>query len=275
MPLPSEFVFTQNNLQDFKDCPRRFQLKYLLKTAWPAPVSEPLEENEHLISLGTNFHRMAHQYFLGIPEDNISRWIINDDLRLWWTSFIDHMPEGLPENRQPEYEISMPFNEYRLAAKIDLLAVEKGSRAVIVDWKTSQKPPSAAYLKKRIQSLVYPYLVITTGTALNDFQPFNAHQVSMLYWFPAFPDKTVSLQFDASWLEHTRSTLTRITGEITRMDQAVFPLTLDEKKCRFCRYRSLCERGVVAGNLSEMDEDELEEDQTPDIDFDSIEGIAF
>ncbi len=76
MTLPDDFVFTQNNLQDFVDCPRRFQLKYLLKMAWPAPISEPIEENDHLIQLGSQFHQMVHQFFLGIPEEKITRWLL-------------------------------------------------------------------------------------------------------------------------------------------------------------------------------------------------------
>jgi len=275
MPLPSEFVFNQNNLQDFVDCPRRFQLKYLLKTAWPAPVSEPMEENERLITLGSTFHRMVHQYYLGIPEETIRRHISDEDLNHWWTSFIEHKPIGLPEISQPEIELSMPFGGYRLSAKMDLLAVEKAKRAVIIDWKTAHKLPKIAYLQNRIQSLVYPYLVISTGSGMNDYLPFDPSQVTMLYWFPEYPDKPITLQFDSAWLEKTRATLTRIVNEISRMNLAVFPLTMDEKQCRFCRYRSLCERGIFAGNIADMDEDEMADDQSPSIDFDRIEGIAF
>ncbi len=275
MPLPSEFVFTQNNLQDFADCPRRFQLKHLLKTAWPAPVSEPMEENERLISLGSSFHRMVHQYYLGIPENRIERHITDEDLRRWWTSFRESAPTDLPEISQPEIELSMPFGGYRLAAKMDLLAVEKGKRAVIIDWKTGQKPPRIENLQNRIQSLVYPFLVISTGSGMNDYHPFDPSQVSMLYWFPAYPDKTITLQFDSAWLERTRSTLTRLVNEISHINLTVFPLTMDEKQCRFCRYRSLCERGIFAGNISEIDEEDQEDDQSPIIDFDRIEGIAF
>jgi hypothetical protein len=274
MTLPPDFVFTQNNLQDFVDCPRRFQLKYLLKMAWPAPISEPIEENDRLIQFGSRFHQMVHQYFIGIPEEKITRFITDEDLRSWWASFITFAPVDIPVNRQPEIDLSMPFENFRLAAKIDLLAVEKGKRAVIIDWKTTHKPPKPAFVTNRIQSLVYPFLVISTGSALNDYHPFDPSQVVMTYWYPAYPDKPIVLTFDNGWLEKTRLTLTSLVVEASQMNLEIFPLTVDEKKCQFCRYRSLCERGTTAGNLQDDDQDSNEE-ESPEINFNEIEGIAF
>ena len=275
MPLPDDFIFTQNNLQDFLDCPRRFQLRHLLKMSWPAPVSEPIEENDRLILLGTQFHKMVHQYFLGIPEDKITRCIQDVDLNDWWQAFRQNPPQGITGKLRPEIEISTPFEGYRLAAKIDLLAVEKGERALIIDWKTTHRLPRQAFLQDRVQSMVYPYLVIITGTILNDYQPFDPGQVSMIYWFPAYPDQAVTLRFDQAWVEKTRLFLINLVKEISRMDREIFPLTVDEKKCQFCRFRSLCERGTVAGSLIDETDDTPEEGTNLDIDFSEIEGIPF
>jgi hypothetical protein len=275
MTLPDDFVFTQNNLQDFVDCPRRFQLKYLLKTAWPAPISEPIEENDRLIQLGSQFHQMVHQYYLGIPEEKITRWVKDEDLQSWWSAFFSNPPTDIPAARQPEIELSMPFEKYRLAAKIDLLAVEKGKRAVILDWKTTHKPPKPAFVSNRIQSLVYPFIAMSTGSALNDYKSFDPSQVTMIYWYPAYPDNPVILTFDSAWLEKTRAVLQKLVNEITSLKLDIFPLTVDTKKCQFCRYRSLCERGTTAGFLDEEDDTDQEDEDSPDINFDEIEGIAF
>mgnify|MGYP007064289961 CR=1 FL=1 len=40
MPLPVDFQFSQNNLQDYLDCARRFELRALRRLAWPAAQSE-------------------------------------------------------------------------------------------------------------------------------------------------------------------------------------------------------------------------------------------
>ena len=39
--LPDDFHFSQGSLQDYVDCQRRFQLRYLMKLAWPAVDAEP------------------------------------------------------------------------------------------------------------------------------------------------------------------------------------------------------------------------------------------
>jgi len=274
MTLPVDFVFTQNNLQDFVDCPRRFQLKYILKTAWPAPVSEPIEEHNRLIELGTQFHMMVHRFYLGIPADVITLHVTDEDLLAWWNAFMNNPPTNMPPGRQPEISLSMPFAGFRLSAKIDLLAVEKGKRAVIYDWKTTHQQPRPHFLKERIQSLVYPMLVIKTGGALNEYKPFNPAQVSMVYWYPAFPDSPVTLNFDPDWISSTEAKLTRLVNQIAEMRMEIYPLTVDETKCKFCQYRSLCERGIYAGNLDEEDEGD-EEGSLLDINFDDIQGIAF
>jgi hypothetical protein len=274
MTLPDDFVFSQNNLQDFLDCPRRFQLKYILKTAWPAPISEPIEEHQRLIDLGSQFHMMVQRFYLGIPAEVITRHVTDEDLLAWWNAFLNNPPPDMPPLRQPEIALSKPFAGYRLAAKIDLLAVEKGNRAVIYDWKTTHQEPRPRFLKDRIQSLVYPLLVITTGGAMNGYKPFDPSQVNMVFWYPAYPDKPVQLSFDREWVSNAEAMLTRLVRQIAEMRLDIYPLTVDDTKCKFCRYRSLCERGVSAGNMDEEDQEE-EEGSLLDINFDDIQGIAF
>jgi hypothetical protein len=52
--LPPAFQFSQTSLQDFSDCQRRFQLRYLQEQDWPAPVAEPMAEMERADTLGRN-----------------------------------------------------------------------------------------------------------------------------------------------------------------------------------------------------------------------------
>ncbi len=186
-----------------------------------------------------------------------------------------NLPLNIPISRRPEIDLSMTFEQYRLAAKIDLLAVDRGKQAVIVDWKTTHKSPKPAFVTSRIQSLVYPYLVISTGSSLNGYKPFDPSQVTMIYWYPSFPEKPVILKFDQIWMEKTKSTLSRLVGEIAHLKMDIFPLTVETGKCQFCRFRSLCERGITAGNLASEDMDESENEKSLEINFDEIQGIAF
>jgi hypothetical protein len=56
-----------------------------------------------------------------------------------------------------------------------------------------------------------------------------------------------------------------------------FPLTLEERRCKFCTYRSLCDRGREAGSLEDWDAADYDSPDYIDfeIDFDQIAEIEF
>ena len=126
----------------------------------PAQEVEPALENEHHMQQGAAFHRLVHRHALGMPEKDLTRTVQDPDLRRWWHNYLNHRPAGLLEARYPEIVLSAPIGEqHRLLAKYDLVAVEAGKRAIIIDWKTSRKRPKREYLAERLQSKVYPYLL--------------------------------------------------------------------------------------------------------------------
>ncbi len=78
MPLPDTFQFSQSSLQDYVDCPRRFQLRHILMQPWPALLTEDSHRFDHHVQRGRDFHRLAHQYALGIapkawPQQSMTR----------------------------------------------------------------------------------------------------------------------------------------------------------------------------------------------------------
>ena len=57
-----------------------------------------------------------------------------------------------------------------------------------------------------------------------------------------------------------------------------FPLTSDERRCKFCVYRSLCNRGVAAGSLEDwpgLTEEAPDLTLDTGLDFDQIAEIEF
>ena len=80
MPLANNFIFSANNLQDYLDCPRRFELRYILKQNWPAITSQPVLEMENRINMGNRFHLLAHQYLSGISGEILRNTIDDPDL---------------------------------------------------------------------------------------------------------------------------------------------------------------------------------------------------
>ncbi len=200
MPLPPDFQFSQGNLQDYTDCPRRFQLRYLLELAWPAVEAEPADEFETRIRDGEAFHRLVQQHVLGVLPAGVAPEP-GSDLAAWWDNYLASPPPDLPPVRHPEITLSAPLGEHRLIAKFDLIAIEPGERAVIVDWKTSAKRPRPGWLIQRLQTRVYRYLLVRAGAALNGGQPLRPEQIEMIYWFANFPDEPERLRYDATQFE--------------------------------------------------------------------------
>ena len=290
MTLPNQFKFSQSSLHDFSECRRRFYYRYLRKLAWPAAESEPVMDNESHVQQGILFHRLIHQHLLGIPEANLSLLLSrgepqeNQDLMRWWQNYLSHPP--LPETEGlslfPEASLSVPLARHRLVAKFDLIAALPDGSLMIYDWKTARRHPKRAWLKNHLQTRVYQYLLARSGSHFTPGQTVQPEQVQMTYWFTEFPDEPEHFTYnqrqfslDGPELEETIETIERLASSD---DEALFPLTSNEDRCRFCVYRSLCDRGQHAGNtnlLAGMEDVGLDQDQDFDLDFEQIGEIEF
>jgi hypothetical protein len=78
-------------------------------------------------------------------------------------------------------------------------------------------------------------------------------QVSMVYWVAGDPGEPVSLDYDSAQFSRDEGYLAALVEEILGASGAgAWSLVPDESRCRFCEYRSLCDRGVVAGSVEEF-----------------------
>lgn len=276
MSLPPDFQFSQGSLQDYVDCPRRFQLRYVQRVAWPALEAMPVLEHERYLQQGAAFHRLVHQHLMGLPARRLARMVNDDDLRRWWRNYLETRPTDLPSIRYPEVLLSAPAGDYRLVAKYDLVAVDPGERAVIVDWKTSRRRPERERLAERLQTKVYPYLLVRAGAHLNGDQPVQPGQVEMVYWFADAPVGPERFTYDAAHYQADEEYLTKLIEEIANLGDDGWHLTSQERRCRFCRYKSLCQRGIMAGRFDEADGDlEPGDDLDFDLDFEQVAEIEY
>jgi hypothetical protein len=277
MPLPPDFTFSQSSLQNYMDCQRRFELLYLQHLAWPALESEPVLEQERRMDLGHRFHQIIQQYILGFPESALSASAADPDLQRWWDHFLLYSPlPDLPPKRLPEYSLSAAFSGFRLLAKYDLVSVEPGQRAIILDWKTSLRRSPAKFLRQRLQTRLYPFLLVLAGAGLNGGQPLKPEQIEMIYWFAEFPTEPERIPYSEKQFQTDKRDIGKIIAEIQTRQPGTFMLTSDEKRCLFCNYRSLCNRGKRAGNWQQDDEDQTDAyTQSINLDFDQIGEIDF
>jgi hypothetical protein len=304
MTLPTDFQFSQGSLQDYVDCPRRFQLRYIQRLAWPAVEAEPPLENERHLQQGAAFHRLVHQHVLGLSPQRLSSTITDEDLSRWWHNYLESAPVDPSASLYPEVVLSAPVSGHRLVAKYDLIALmAEGLRpSLILEWKTSRKRPQRKWLAERLQTRVYPYLLVRAGSHLLEigdgglemgaWRPFQPEQVEMLYWFANFPGDPERFPYDAAQYEADDHYLASLIEEIKELalspvlspveglskglGDGDFPLTTQERRCRYCPYRSLCRRGVRAGTFDEAEDDMTPEDLSQlDFDFEQIAEIEF
>lgn len=281
MPIPEGFIFNQGKLQDYIDCQRRFQLKYLLERSWPALEAQPAEEYERLMILGQRFHQIIRQYFIGIPERRITEMIQEEKLKIWWNHFLRQIGQSgelnsiIHEQSQnhPEISISAPFMNYQMIAKFDLISITTDEKVIIFDWKTSRNRPKRAWLNKRVQTKLYPYLLVNAGNYLNADTKINPDHVEMVYWYANHPDRIEKIKYSREQHSSNEDYLIGLINEINQNKDGDYSLTTNKKTCRYCVYRSLCVRGNEAGPLDEFSIDSLIDDEIIDIAID-IEQIA-
>src|SRR5687767_15641530 len=146
-------TLSQSSLQDYVDCARRFQLRYLDRLSYPAIESEPALENEKHQREGEYFHRLVQQYLIGIPQEQIAKLANTPNLQKWWDNFQVLSQKSFTglTSQLPETTLSAPMGNYRLLAKYDLIAIENG-KATIYDWKTYRKRSEERRVGKECRS---------------------------------------------------------------------------------------------------------------------------
>jgi len=282
MTLPEDFLFSQSSLQDYWDCKRRFFLKHIRKLAWPSIESEPIHENEHFRLQGEVFHKMVHQFLIGIPPERLSGMTSDILLGTWWENFLacqSDLVELEKVRLYPEITITASLEGFRLLAKVDLLSLRDNGSCLIYDWKTYRKRPRREHLSQKLQTRLYPFLLIHSGTILSQPQPLPPEKLNMVYWYANFPLQPEKFPYSFAQYQQDRQFISKLILSISRAAQSGqeqdFPLTDNPDRCLFCVYRSLCNRGIRAGNLDE-DLAEIDLNATlDDFDFEHISEIEF
>jgi len=287
--LPDTFAFSQSSLQAFEDCARRFWLAYVEQLAWPAVEASPVQEHEQLMRLGATFHRLVERAQIGIDVELLGAEL-EQPLDGWFNAYLRHRPADLPADFvEAERILTIPFGlptgtGFRLAAKYDLIAADPNGRVVIIDWKTTRKRSDPAQLRRRLQTIVYPYVLVEASVRL-PWGPIEPEQVEMRYWFTAAPNQPVVFRYDSA--QHAANH-TRLHGLLDAIlagrREADFPMILDTDSnrqhfCNFCVYRSRCNRGISAGDLNAVADTEdffaIDTETALEFTLDDVTELAF
>lgn len=278
--LAEDFTFSQRSIQDYLDCQRRFELRYLRKLRWPAVTSEPIDEYEKLTLLGTRFHQLVYRERSGMDPELLLSYTRDPILRGWFENYLTYFPR--PDLTESFAEISLAGSwqkQYRMMAKYDLVYRSSGKGYRIVDWKTTRNRPGRDRWQNRVQTALYPLLFSAVGSELFPESDFFQDGLEMVYWYPEFPTQPEIFTYSREQAEEDRLKLLEILSEIASKPAAPeeFPKTENTERCRFCVYRSFCGRGKKAGILDDelaaaLDEEDL---NLNNIDFDEINVIKY
>jgi hypothetical protein len=125
-----------------------------------------------------------------------------------------------------------------------------------------------------MQTRVYRYLLTVAGAEYNGGQKVAPAQLEMLYWFAEEPSVPLVFRYSAAQLRDDARYLSALASEIdTAAREGRFALTEEPKRCRFCRYATLCERDSVRRGLDALDDDE--EDVLAGLDLEQVAEVEF
>jgi RecB family exonuclease len=279
MKLPEDFHFSQSNLQDYVDCPYRFYLRYFLRLKWPALVVDDARAFERRGQIGARFHRLIQQYLQGVPESRISDLASADpepELSRWWEDFLLYVIPNIEGERFVEATLSTTLSGHLLLAKFDLVLLGPDGDLTIFDWKTSHRKPRQEWLLQRLQTRLYRLVLANAHQDLTGGQLLDPNHITMQYWFTTHPQNPISLPYTTDAYHADQIYLERMVQDIAQREEARFLRTEDLEKCRYCVYRSHCDRGEQAGELAGYEDFSSGiEDYDQDIEFDQIAEIAF
>jgi CRISPR/Cas system-associated exonuclease Cas4 (RecB family) len=269
--------FNQSNLQDYVDCPRRFQYKILDNLAWPAQVSDLPLRYEKLIQDGIRFHSICHQYFSGIDPNLIESTLNDTHLIEMWNNFLPFGKSLSSQTLYSELLLSMPYQDHKLLAKFDLLVQISSDQIMIIDWKTSRQKPSRKILDAKIQTYLYPFILNSVGSNLLMNLVIEPNQIKMKYWFPSVDSHQEIFSYSNDHHSDFTEKLSSIIEEITTLivSDKPFPMTDNLTTCNFCAYRSLCNRGIKAGDFELLSILEHEDLSNIQFDLENILEIEF
>lgn len=241
------YLFSQHSLGTYRRCRRRFLLKYVDRQPWPCLEDEnPLPYRRHL-ERGRIFHHWLARRHLGIDMRPIVRAHGDPDLRRWWGAVERFDWDALPcDLHEAELPVVVPLGAYRLYARFDLLALNTGGDAVVVDWKTLERRPAERTLRERLQTRIYLYALIAAGRVLTGGVPIDPDRAAMLYWFANFPEETATIHYTEAEYCRDGEVLEDLIEEIVSLPRDAFGLTDDQRQCGRCNYATLCHRESAA-----------------------------
>ena len=228
--------------------------------------------------MGNRFHLLANQYLSGIQSgEQLENSIDDPELKGWFNKFQIYIKRYKPFPFFSEFTAIMPFEEFRLIAVFDFISLTDDNKLMIGDWKTTSRLPKREVYSQSIQSYLYPFLAFETREHIFiQAASLKPQDLFMEYWFPNFPENTITLEYSNASHIKNREILSSLINEIAIKDVGTFEKTSNEKRCDFLPIPILMREEVFRQGKSKMQKMSLRPIQIcPILILIEIEEISF
>lgn len=228
----NHIYYSQNLLNTFDKCPLKFKIKYLNNIRWKKDSINDEDYYENM-NIGLDFHLICQRYFSNIPvviEEN------NTELMNWYNALREKFPITDANTYLPEYEIKMRKDNIRIQAKYDLIIIKSNNKIEIWDWKTENRKLDYKEVCKRMQAIVYMYILGERSLEIFD-KEIPLENISMKFWQPQFEDDVITINYSESMHRIHEEKIMALTLRLDNYDfSSDFNIELYSMQCKYCEF---------------------------------------
>lgn len=203
--------FSPYMLKTFKECPKKFEYKYIKKILMPQKASN--------FERGKKIHALANYYLQGSDITKLEEALSAEEASIW-----TKLKNNEYFNKQyvrSEYTLSARIGKFWIGGRLDALMQDENCY-YILDYKTGAIPPNPEF---DFQTMIYLYCAskILNTTCLK------------FVYIDLKNNENKIIEFSKDRMTEYEKTLSDMLDKMNTTD---FPQNSDA--CRFCEYNKLC-----------------------------------
>ncbi|SCJ18324.1 Inactivated superfamily I helicase [uncultured Clostridium sp.] len=229
------FLYSQNSINTYKNCPLKFKFKYIDKLNWKQDDEDSREYYENL-RLGTDFHLICERYFSNMPTG--IEYADNKEFNIWMDKIKRLVPIKKNKIYLPEYEVRYRLGDINIQAKYDLIVLDENNIS-IWDWKTENRKLEYKSVENRIQTLVYLFLC---GEVVNKIHNLNLEyeNISINYYQPEYYNEPITIRYSEERHNKIKKQIEAYIDNIRNTNYDDEFSIKNTKHCKFCEFNKLC-----------------------------------
>ncbi len=213
--------FSPNMLKTFRECPRKFDFRYLQNIQMPV--------NDDIFEFGKNIHALASYYLKKEFIDKMEKSLTAKEFEVWL--YLKSCKYFAYDVINTEYNLSVRIGNHFFGGRLDAL-VKNENKYYILDYKTGTAPKNAKY---DYQTMIYIL-------AVSEF--FKTNNITFVYLDLKNRTET-NIEFNEVLGQEYKTNLLKISEEIENYESAPKKiecknLETNPKNIFSCEYLTIC-----------------------------------